>query len=78
MRLLEIRKFLHSKGWTREQTDLAIMQSIASAIYPYSELKTVRYLRENTVLAEMFGIEEKKLLFDITNAYFEGRDQAMP
>ena len=52
---------------------LALMQIIARAIYPYSELKTVRYLRENTALAEMFGIEEKILLFDITNSYFEGK-----
>lgn len=111
MQLLEIRKYLHSKDWTREQIDLAIMQIIARAIYPYSELKTVRYLQENTALAEMFGIakekltkdalyqsakrlwaehkgledwlhdrvcsmfgiEEKILLFDITNAYFEGK-----
>lgn len=111
MRLLDIRNYLKSKDWTREQIDLALMQIIARAIYPYSELKTVRYLRENTALAEMFGIpkekitkdalykssmrlwdehrgledwlhdrvcsmfgiEEKILLFDITNAYFEGR-----
>ena len=111
MQLLEIRKYLHSKDWTREQIDLVIMQIIARAIYPYSELKTVRYLQENTALAEMFGIakekitkdalyqsakrlwaehkgledwlhdrvcsmfgiEEKILLFDITNAYFEGK-----
>lgn len=111
MQLLDIRKYLHSRDWTREQIDLAIMQIIARAIYPYSELKTVRYLQENTALAEMFGIakekitkdalyesakrlwaehkgledwlhdrvcsmfgiEEKILLFDITNAYFEGR-----
>ena len=111
MQLLEIRKYLHSKDWTREQIDLAIMQIIARAIYPYSDLKTVRYLQENTALAEMFGIakekitkdalyqsakrlwaehkgledwlhdrvcsmfgiEEKILLFDITNAYFEGK-----
>lgn len=32
------------------------MQIIALAIYPYSELKTLRYLQENTALAEMFGI----------------------
>lgn len=111
MQLLEIRRYLHSRDWTREQIDLAIMQIIARAIYPYSELKTVRYLQENTALAEMFGIarekitkdalyqsakrlwaehkgledwlhervcsmfgiEEKILLFDITNAYFEGK-----
>ena len=111
MRLLDIRKYLNSKGWEREEINLALMQIIARAIYPYSELKTVRYLRENTALAEMFGIpkekitkdalyksarrlweehrgledwlhdrvcsmfgiEEKILLFDITNSYFEGK-----
>ena len=40
------------------------MQIIARAIYPYSELKTVRYLRENTALAEMFGIPKEKITKD--------------
>ena len=35
--------------------------------------QSVMYLRENTALAEMFDIEEKILLFDITNSYFEGK-----
>ena len=35
------------------------MQIITLAISPYSELKTVHYLHENTVLTEMFDIEEK-------------------
>lgn len=56
MQLLDIRRYLHSRGWTQEQSGLAVMQIIARAIYPYSELKTVRYLQENTALAEMFGI----------------------
>ena len=111
MRLLDIRSYLKSRNWTREQIDLALMQIIARAIYPYSELKTVRYLRENMALCEMFRIpkekitkdalyesarrlraehrgledwlhnkvctmfklEEKILLFDITNTYFEGK-----
>ena len=111
MRLLDIRSYLKSRNWTREQIDLALMQIIARAIYPYSELKTVRYLRENTALCEMlripkekitkdalyesarrlraehrgledwlhnkvctmFKLEEKILLFDITNTYFEGK-----
>ena len=73
MRMLDIRKYLTSRGWKRDQINFALMQIIARAIYPYSELKTVRYLRENTALAEMFGIEEKILLFDITNSYFEGK-----
>lgn len=110
--LLGIRQFLSSlQDWTSEQVDLALMQIVARSIYPYSELKTVRYLHENSALLEMFhikkesvtkdalyksaqrlwdvhsqledflhqrvcdlfDIEEKILLFDITNAYFEGR-----
>lgn len=51
------------------------MQIITLAISPYSELKTVRYLHENTVLTEMFDIEEKILLLDITNSYFEGKNE---
>lgn len=108
---LGIEKFLHAKGWGREQVHMALMQIVARAIYPYSEYKTVRYLRENSALPEMFkvpvgkitkdalyksaaqlwdvhselegwlhervcsmfNLEEKILLFDITNAYFEGR-----
>lgn len=114
MRLLDIRSYLKSKNWTREQIDLALLQIIARAIFPYSEFKTVRYLRENTALCEMFRIpkekitkdvlyesskrlwaehrgledwlhnkvctmfklEEKILLFDITNTYFEGKMDA--
>ena len=109
--VLHIREFLNGKGWPRWQVDLALMQTVARAIYPYSELKTVRYLRDNSALLEMFklqrervtkdalyqsalrlwevhvemedflhervrsmfGLEERILLFDLTNTYFEGR-----
>ena len=111
LNVLQISKFLYSKGWSRDQVTLAMIQIIARSIYPYSELKTVKYLKENTALAELFKfdkekitkdalyksalrlwdvhrdledwlhqrvcdifqLEEKILLFDITNAYFEGR-----
>lgn len=64
MRMLDIRKYLTSRGWKRDQINFALMQIIARAIYPYSELKTVRYLRENTALAEMFGIPKEKITKD--------------
>ena len=111
LNVLQVSKFLYSKGWSCDQVALAMIQIIARSIYPYSELKTVRYLKENTALTElfkfdkkkitkdllyksalrlwdvhkgledwphqrvcdMFHLEEKILLFDITNAYFEGR-----
>ena len=111
VQMLKIREFLNAKGWSREQVDLALMQIIARAIYPFSELKTVRCLRDNSALLEMFkldrkkvtkealyqsairlwevhremedylhdhvrslfNLEEKILLMDISNTYFEGR-----
>lgn len=114
LRMLKIREYLTMRDWERTDTDIALMQIIARAVYPYSELKTVRYLRENMALAEIFGIpqekitkdmlynsalrlweehrgledwlhgrvcdifdiEEKILLFDITNTYFEGKYDA--
>lgn len=42
--VLKIREFLNSKGWSHDQVDLALMQIVARALYPYSELKTVRNL----------------------------------
>ena len=108
---LRIREFLEGCGWSREKVDTALVQIIARAIYPYSEYKTVSYLRENSAVCEMFGlnpdritkdtlyksahdlwkvhksmedflhrrvcslfdIDERILLFDLTNTYFEGR-----
>ena len=111
IRKLGIRPFLLSHGFNGKQADTAVMQIIARAIYPGSELRTVRCLQENSALCEllgihpeditkdtlyrsawklwdihremedhlharvvdMFNIEEKIYLFDLTNTYFEGR-----
>ena len=62
--VLKIREFLNSRGWTREQVDLALIQIIARAIYPYSELKTVRCLQGNSALLEMFKMDRKKVTKD--------------
>ena len=62
--MLKVREFLNSRGWSREQVDLALMQIIARAIYPYSELKTVRYLQGNSALLEMFRLDCRKVTKD--------------
>ena len=64
LNMLKIREFLSSRGWSRWQVDLALMQIIARAIYPYSELKTVRYLQSNSALLEMFKLERRKVTKD--------------
>lgn len=63
-RQLDVRGYLRSRGWKGEDIDLALMQIVARCIYPYSELKTVRYLRENSGLREMFHIPERMVTKD--------------
>ena len=41
-----------------------MIQIIARSIYPYSELKTVKYLKENTALAELFKFDKEKITKD--------------
>ncbi|GHU74120.1 hypothetical protein FACS189413_18820 [Bacteroidia bacterium] len=110
---LQIEKFLTLKGWNPFDIRLAKAQIAARTIYPYSEYKTVRVLRDNSAICELlglqpqeitkdklyrsarrlydlhhelenwlsnrvrslFGFEDKILLFDLTNTYFEGRMQ---
>ncbi len=62
--VLGIREFLNSKGWFREDVDLALMQIIARAIYPFSELKTVRCLQGNSALLEMFKMDRARVTKD--------------
>lgn len=111
VRRLDIKSFLLSHGFSKNQLNIALMQIIARAVYPGSELRTVRCLQENSALCELLGIksqsinkdvlyrtalklwgvhreletflhervcdlfslEEKIYLFDLTNTYFEGR-----
>lgn len=41
LRMLKIREYLTMRGWECTDIDIALMQIIARAIYPYSEFKTV-------------------------------------
>ncbi len=107
---LELTQFLLSKGWTEEQAALAATQIISRAVYPASELKTTRWIKENSAVCELtgydtekltkdklyqsalnlyelkdelekylsrrtndlFDLEDKIILYDLTNTYFEG------
>ena len=111
---LGVASFLEGQGWSRDKINVALMQIIARAVYPYSEFKTAKYIRENSAVCEMFGldpdritkdvlykgshelykvhremedylhkrvctmfdIEDRILLFDLTNTYFEGKMEA--
>jgi len=107
---LKIDSFLRSKGWSELQINLALTQIISRAVYPASELKTSKWIKENSAVCELtdypvekitkdklytsalnlysvknelegflstktnelFDLQDKIYLYDLTNTYFEG------
>lgn len=108
---LRIASFLEQQGWNDPDIRLALTHIISRAVYPASELKTTRWIKENSAVCEvtgfdiekvtkdqlyristklyneknaleqylsfrtneLFDIEDKIMLYDLTNTYFEGR-----
>jgi transposase len=108
---LGIGRFLQQAGWDEDKISLATTHIISRAVYPSSELKSVSYIKENSAISEITGIDKDKLtkdllygishklykiktpleqylskrtnelfdledkiiLYDLTNTYFEGR-----
>ncbi len=108
---LNISGFLRQYGWSEDKISLAATHIISRAVYPASELKTVSFIKENSAISEITGIdkctltkdmlygishslyaikspleqylskrtnelfdlEDKIILYDLTNTYFEGR-----
>lgn len=108
---LKVKDFLTSKGWDEQKVQLAISQIISRAVYPFSELRTSKWMQENSAICEvtgypiekitkdklyrsaldlyeikdsleqhlsrktneLFDIEDKIILYDLTNTYFEGQ-----
>jgi transposase len=107
---LQLNEFLLAEGFSQEQAQLAATQVISRAVYPHSELRTSRWIKENSAIAELtgydvnnitkdklytsaldlyqlkdkleqhlsrrtnelFDLQDKIILYDLTNTYFEG------
>lgn len=107
---LSLTPLLLSAGFTHDQAMLAATQVVSRAVYPASELKTARWINENSAVCELtgydaakvtkdrlyesalrlygakdilekhlsrrtnelFDLEDKIILYDLTNTYFEG------
>jgi transposase len=110
---LGIGDFLRQQKWPEDKISLVTTHIICRAVYPASEFKTVSYIKENSAISEITGIEKDKItkdqlysishklycvkdklerylskrtnelfdledkiiLYDLTNTYFEGRMQ---
>ena len=108
---LNLQGFLETIGWSEEKIQLTLTQIISRAVYPFSEFKTTRCIKESSAICELtgfpiekitkdklyknsldlygikdeleqhlskktnelFDIQDKIVLFDLTNTYFEGR-----
>jgi len=107
---LQLGEFLETLDWDKEQIQLTFTQIISRAVYPASELRTTRWIKENSAVCELtqypvsrmtkdklytnalelfsikdklenhlskrtnelFDIDDKIIIYDLTNTYFEG------
>lgn len=61
---LQLTSLLQSHGFTQEQARLAATQVISRAVYPASELKTTRWIKENSAVCELTGYDQSKITKD--------------
>ena len=61
---LQLTPLLLSCGFTPEQAMLAATQVVSRAVYPASELKTARWINENSAVCELTGYDTDKITKD--------------
>ena len=64
LKQLNIKAFLADLGWAEEKIQLALTQIISRAVYPASELKTSRWIRDNSAICELTGYPIDRLTKD--------------
>lgn len=108
---LQLDSKLKALGWEEEDIKLALTQIISRAVYPFSENRTSRWIKENSAVCEitgypikkitkdklyksalnlykvkdslekhlsqktneLFDLQDKIIIYDLTNTYFEGQ-----
>lgn len=61
---LQLTQLLLMHGFNEEEARLAATQVISRAVYPASELKTARWIKENSAVCELTGYELEKITKD--------------
>lgn len=61
---LQLTSLLLSNGFTQEQAMLAATQVVSRAVYPASELKTTRWIKESSAVCELTGYDIDKITKD--------------
>lgn len=76
---LGIGHFLSSRcGWCDDAIGLALTHIISRAVYPASELKTSRWIKENSAVCELTGYPQEKItkdrLYGISHALYSVKE----
>ena len=61
---LQLTELLLVQGFTEEEAKLAATQVISRAVYPASELKTTRWIKDNSAVCELTGYDINKITKD--------------
>ena len=61
---LAMSEVLAQAGFTREQIQMAVTQIVSRAVYPASELKTASWIKENSAIGELTGLDSQKITKD--------------
>jgi len=64
LKQLGIDSFLEETGWSKEQVQLALTQIVSRAVYPASEYKTARWIKDNSGICELTGYAIDKITKD--------------
>jgi hypothetical protein len=76
---LGISDFLRQQAWSEEIISLATTHIISRAVYPASELKTVSFIKENSAISEITGLDKdiltKDLLYSISHKLYSVKDK---
>ena len=76
---LGIGKFFKEQNWCDEKINLATTHIISRAVYPASEYKTVRFIKQNSGISELTGYDKEKitkdLLYGISHKLYSIRSQ---
>ena len=78
IRQLRIATFLEQQGWDDQDVKLALTHIISRAVYPASELKTSRWIKENSAVCEVTGFDVEKVtkdrLYEVSAKLYNEKD----
>jgi transposase len=61
---LGVDKYLENRDWSEKDIKLALADIVSRAVYPASEIKTVRFMQDNSAICELLGLDASKITKD--------------